>query len=77
MELQSNDEREGGGAHVPLVPLHILLAGQTTEVGSQRTTREGEGELSTLVNGVALGLDHKVCERVCRGVSVDFPSLVG
>lgn len=51
--------------HLPLVPLHVLLVRKSSEVGSERTTRERKSELASLVDGVALRLDDEVGKRIC------------
>jgi hypothetical protein len=49
---------------VPLVPLHILLPDQSSQISRQRPTREGDGELSALLDGVTLRLYDKVGKGV-------------
>lgn len=55
----------GNRIHSPLVPLHVLLVGESSEVGGERTTGERDRELASLVDGVALRLDDEVGEGVC------------
>lgn len=44
-----------------------MLADQSPQIGGKRSTGEGDGEFSALIDGIPLGLDDEVGEGVCWG----------
>lgn len=50
--------------NAPFVPLDVLLPDEAAQVGRERSSRKGDCELAALFDGVPLGLDDKVGQRV-------------